>query len=196
MTKKEVIWREIINRAIEGKKLDFTQKELALYYGFSLSTVFNALKAPRASGIVKKRGRGFVLTDLEKFIYLWATERNLDGEIIYQTHCAESPQAIEGLMPPGTIFGAYSAFRQKYADAPADYDKVYVYADKEVMSAIHKRFPPRKGYANLVVLKSDAWLSRFGPVAPDGQTLVDLWNLKDWFAKDYFNALKSKLAVF
>ena len=57
MTKKEIIWREILFQAIENKKIEFTQKELAQKYGFSLSTVFNALKIPRSvSAIEGKRG--------------------------------------------------------------------------------------------------------------------------------------------
>mgnify|MGYP003395742825 FL=1 len=57
MTKKEIIWREILNQAIENKKIEFTQKELAQKYGFSLSTIFNALRVPRsANAVVGKRG--------------------------------------------------------------------------------------------------------------------------------------------
>jgi len=29
MTKKEIIWREILHQAIENKKFEFTQRELA-----------------------------------------------------------------------------------------------------------------------------------------------------------------------
>ena len=35
MTKKEIIWREILYQTIENKKFEFTQKELAQKYGFS-----------------------------------------------------------------------------------------------------------------------------------------------------------------
>jgi hypothetical protein len=58
MTKKEIIWREILFQAIENKKFEFTQKELAQKYRFSLSTVFNALKVPREAGAVEGK-RGF-----------------------------------------------------------------------------------------------------------------------------------------
>jgi len=52
MIKKEIIWREILFQAIENKKTDFTQKELSQKYGFSLSTVFNALKIPSQAGAI------------------------------------------------------------------------------------------------------------------------------------------------
>lgn len=76
-------------------------------------------------------------------------------------------------------------------DAPADYDKVYIYsADLE---EIKKRFPPQAGNPNLIVFKPDAELIKFGHFAPLPQMYVDLWNLPEWYAKDFIEALKSKL---
>lgn len=173
MTKKEIIWREILFQAIENKKFEFTQKELAQKYKFSLSTVFNALKIPREAGAVKGK-RGFRVLDIEKFLYLWATFRKIKRDIIYQTAVKKRVFEIEGEMPPSVIFGTYSAFLKKYKFAPADYDKVYVYTDEKKIDEIKKRFPPQKGYINLIVLKGDPWLKSFGSVTPDCQTFVDL----------------------
>jgi len=192
MTKKEVIWRKILFQATENKKFEFTQKELAQKYGFSLSTVFNALKVPRNVGAIEGK-RGFRIKDIEKFLNLWATFRNLKKDIIYQTNVKKSVREIEGEMPPFVIFGAYSAFLKKYKIAPADYDKVYVYIEKENLDEIKKRFPPQKGYPNLIVLQADPWLKNFKHLTPDCQTFVDLWNLPEWYAKDFLNALKEKI---
>jgi hypothetical protein len=158
-----------------------------------LSTIFNALRVPRREGAIKVGGRSFSVIDLEKFLYVWATNRNIEKEIIYETHVSKTPKEIEGLMPPKVVFGAYSAYNRKYSGAPADYDKVYVYANQETLEEIKKRFPKIKGYANLIVLKSDPSLDRSGAVTSDVQTFVDLWNLKDWYAKDYLNELKKKI---
>ena len=193
MTKKEVIWREIIFQATERKKIEFTQKGLAEKYGFSLSTVFNALKTPRNSGIIEISGRGFRILDLEKFLYLWATFRNMGKDIIYQTRVDKNVRQIEGEMPAGIIFGAFSAYYRKYDEAPADYDKVYIYAQEAEVEEVKKRFPAQKGSANLFVLKMDDWLSDFGQITSDGQTFVDLWNLSEWYAKDFLEALKEKI---
>jgi hypothetical protein len=193
MTKKEILWREILNQAIEKKKLEFIQKELAERFGVSTSTVFNALKIPRESGAIDVTGRNFVVRNAEKFLYLWATQRNLNREMIYKTHFPAGPKEIEGMMPGGAIFGAYSAYARKYQDAPADYDKVYVYADPKILEEIKRRFPKKKGYANLFALKVDPELSKFGAVSPDVQIFADIWNLKDWFAKDFLEALKQKI---
>jgi hypothetical protein len=193
MTKKELIWREILFQAIEKKKFEFTQKDLAEKFGFSLSTVFNALKIPRDSGAIKVTGRNFSVVDAEKFLYIWATQRNLVKEIIYQAYVPAPVQNIEGQMPAEIIFGGPSAYVLRYKDAPADYAKVYVYAREDGLEEIKKRFPKTKGEANLFVLKSDSLLSRFGNITPNVQIFADLWNMKDWYAKDFLNALKNKL---
>lgn len=193
MTKKEILWREILYCAIDNKKTEFTQKELSEQFGFSLCTVFNALKIPRQSGAVKVTGRNFIVQDKEKFLYIWATQRNIKKDIIYQTNAPLNVREIEGMAPNDAIFACYSAYKKKYNDAPADYDKIYIYLDKENLEEAKKRFPEKKGYKNLIILKSDPYLKNFGNLAPDVQTFVDLWNLEDWYAKEFLTALKKKL---
>jgi len=192
MTKKEIIWREILFQAIENKKIEFTQKGLAQKYGFSLSTVFNALKIPRSTGAVEGK-RGFKIRDIEKFLFLWATFRKIKKDILYETSLKKGVFDIEGEMPPLVIFGAYSSYLKKYKEAPADYDKVYIYVEEEKINEVKKRFPSQKGYQNLIVLKADPWLKNFGQITPDCQTFVDLWNLPEWYAKDFLNALKERI---
>ena len=75
-------------------------------------------------------------------------------------------------------------------NAPSEYNKVFLYATKRI--EIEKRFPLVKGTANLFVLKTDEKLPSFGKVTPVSQTFVDLWNLPDWFAADFLDALKEK----
>lgn len=196
MKKKEIIWRDILHQAINNKKIDFTQKELAQKYGFSLSTVFNALKTPRESNAIEASGRGFKVIDAEKFLYLFATFRALKKDIMYKTYTPKTVQDIEGEMPPDIIFGAFSAYMKKYhnAPAPADYAEVYIYANKEQLKEIQNRFPlNKKNEPNLIVFLADSWLKNFGKTTPDVQTFADLWNLKEWYAKDFLNTLKEKL---
>lgn len=192
MTKKEIIWREILFQAMENKKTKFTQKELAQKFGFSLSTIFNALKVPRNANIIEGK-RGFEVRDIEKFLQLWATFRNLKKDIIYQTNVPKLIREIEGEMPPNVIFGAFSAFLKKYKTAPADYDKVYIYYSEDKIEEIKNRFPYQKGYPNLIILKADPWLKNFGAITPNCQTFADLWNMGEWYAKDYLNGLKDKI---
>ncbi len=192
MSKKEIIWREILYQALEQKNRLMTQKDLAAKFGFSLSTVFNALKAPRQIDAIKVSGRDFKIADVEKFLYLWATARNLKKDIIYQTRADLPVVEIEGQMPPAIIYAAYSAYRLKFKEAPADYDKVYVYASN--CDEVKKRFPPVKTKSsNLFVLKADDFLKNYGPTTSLAQIFVDLWNISDWYAKDFLGGLKDKI---
>jgi hypothetical protein len=191
MQKKEIIWREILYQGIEKKQLQFTQKELSAVFDFSLSTVFNALKVPRQIGAIKVTGRYFTLQEPEKLLYLWGTKRNFKKDIIYQTHVKESVFELEGSLPSGIVYGAYSAFRKRFKVLPADYDKVYVYTSK--IDEIKKRFPPKRGYENLIVLKADPFLKKYGKITTLAHTFVDLWNLPEWYARDFYLDLGNKI---
>lgn len=198
MTKKEIIWRYLLTTAMDKKQLIFTQKDVAKTFNISTSTVFNALKVPRKLGAIEVTGRFFRLIDKEKLLILWATMRNIQKDIYYSTYVSDTPEKIEGLMPADCIFGAFSAYRLKYQDAPADYDQIYVYSNN--LQEIKKRFPPaktpfpgRKLAKNLFIMKPDSYLNAFGSVTPDTQTFVDLWNIPKWYSKDYLDSLKGKM---
>lgn len=193
MNKKEIIWREILQQTISSKIVKFTQKELAAKFGFSVSTVFNALKIPRQSGAIEVSGRNFSVADKEKFLNIWATFRNLKKDIFYSTHADLTVREIEGLMPDGALYGAFSAYIKKYQEAPADYDKVYVYADKKIAGEIKERFSQKPGYQNIFIILKDSYLRGINGIIPEAQLYVDLWNLSDWYAKDFLNALKTRL---
>ena len=190
MFKKEIIWREILYQTLEKKHNNFTQKELAQKFNFSLSTVFNALKIPRLSGAIEVKGRFFRIIDKHKFLNIWATHRNLEKDVIYQTRVDLPVQKIEGQLPNVAFPTAYSAYRLKFNDSPADYDKVYVYIDN--LEEIQKRFPIKKGNANLIVLRADNFLLNYKPFPPLAQIYVDLWNLGEWYARDFIEGLKDK----
>lgn len=191
MTKKEIIWREVLYQAMEKRVFKFTQKELARKFCFSLSTVFNALKVPRQSGAIKVSGRFFEVIDREKLLTIWATLRNLSKEIIYQTRVDLPADKIVGQLPAEVILGGYSAYRQRFKEAPADYDKIYIYAKD--LSEIKKRFPFKKGEVNLIVFKIDDYLRFYNNQLPLCQLYADLWNFKDWYAKDFLTGLKKQL---
>ncbi len=181
MKKIELIWREILE---EGTKSPvFEQKNLAKKFGFSTSTVFAAVSPLRAIGAVSVTGRNFKITNFEKILLFWATHRNFPKDIIFQTHVDLPVFEIEGLVDNNTVFGGYSAARNLLGEAVADYDKVYVYGGTP-------RFPKNDGIPNFFILKKDEFMK--GKTTSVAQTFVDLWNLPDWFAKDYLDALKIK----
>jgi len=191
MKKIEIIWRELLFQAIEKKNRRFTQKDLAKKFRFSTSTIFQSLKIPRRMGAVKITGRFFILEDPEKLLYHWASVRNLEKDLILKGKVNLPILEIEGQVPPQVIFGGYSAFRQTFKTAPADYDKVLIYAPNK--DIIEKRFKIEKGRENLFIFKADKFLANYGPITPLAQTFVDLWNLSDWYAKEFTKALKKKI---
>lgn len=195
MSKKEVIWREILFQKRQNNKIKFTQKELAEKFDFSLSTVFNAVRVLRDSHIIKVTGRFFVLLDYKKLLYLWASERNLEKEIYYKCFVPKDIRELEGIMPPKAIPALYSGFKFYYNQAPADYDHLYFYADKELLFEILQRFSPdknKKSYPNLFVIKPDEWFKGYPQPLPE-QLFVDFWNASEWYAKDFIKILEEKL---
>ncbi|MEK6954628.1 MAG: hypothetical protein AABX01_06460 [Candidatus Micrarchaeota archaeon] len=192
MLKKELVYRHILSEALEHRQYSFTQLSLSRKFGFSLSTVNNALKPLEKMGGIEKRTRSFIVTDAEKILTYWATIRNIEKDLVYSTRSEMPPIKIEGEMPPGTIFTAYSAFRLRFDDAPADYGEAYVYADAKTLEEIKWRFPFQKGRQNLFVLNKDEFM-KDSATAPLPQIYVDLWNLKEWYARDYLLALKARL---
>jgi len=191
MKKIEIIWRELLYQAIEKSNRRFTQKDLAEKFNFSTSTVFQALKAPRKMGAIRVTGRFFVLENPEKLLFHWASVRQLKKDIVFSTRVQPPVLEIEGKMPPDTVFGGYSSARQKLSVPPADYDKVYVYSQN--LPAIKSRFSEQKGNVNLIVLKPDDFLADYGQTTTLAQTFVDLWNLPEWYAKEFTEALKKKI---
>ena len=187
----EVLYRDILHSFFTEGTSVFQQKELARKFHCSVSTVFHALKAPRRIGAVKVTGRNFSLADAEKLLTYWATRRRLSSEILYETRSPDSAAKREGQMPPDVIFGCYSAYRLLYGNTPADYDKVYVYA--ESADEIKARFPKSKGPPNLAVLKADPFLASYGQMSPPVQVAADLWNLTDWYARDFLAVLRRRL---
>jgi len=190
MFKKEIIWREILFQSIEKGKYNFQQKELSSKFGFSLSTIFNALKKPREIKAIKVSGRGFSLINPEKLLYLWAVERRLEKDIIYHTFVPEMPTKIERQMPDKIIWGLFSAYQYKFQDSPSDYDKVYVYAYSRQLLEIRKRFPQRRGPENLFVLQPDQFLKDYGCTGTLAQMFVDIWNTDYWYAQEFLQKLK------
>lgn len=181
MKKIELIWRELLDSGINNPV--FEQKQLAQKFGFSTSTVFAAIKPLRGIGAVEVTGRNFKIINFEKILMFWATHRNLQKDIIFQTHVDLPVFEIEGLVDNKTVFGAYTAARNLLDEAVSDYDKVYVYGGVS-------RFPKVKGVPNFFILKKDKFMK--GKTTSVAQTFVDLWNLSDWFAYDYMKALKAK----
>src|SRR3989339_19156 len=109
MKKIETIWHHILWSALEKRQFKHTQKSLAEFFGYSLSTVNHALTVPSQTGAIRKETKFFVLADFKKLLYYWASIRNLEKDIIYKTNYEASIPEIEGLLPASAIYAGYSA---------------------------------------------------------------------------------------
>lgn len=195
MTKKEVLWREILFQSRQNRKIQFTQKELALKFGFSISTVFNALKTPRDSGAIKVTGRFFILEDYKKLLYLWASERSLKKDIYYKEFLNEKTNKLEGIMSPEAVFGLYSGFKSIYQQIPAEYDHLYVYIENEKLPLVLDRISPvgqSKVSPNFFIIEPDKWFRTY-PQPLLEQIFVDIWNSQEWYSKDFLKTLEEKI---
>ena len=96
---------------------------------------------------------------------------------------------IESEMPDSIVYGAYSAFKFKFKDVPADYSEIYIYGNDL------DRFKMNNKNPNLFIIKKDCE-DLYGKTTTIAQTFVDLWNMKEWYAKDFLTALEDKIGKF
>lgn len=189
MKKIELVYKEILYQAIEKNNREITQLELSKKIGISLSTVNLAIKKLQKINSIKVEKMNFRVIDTRKIIYLWASERNLEKDIIYKTRVEMPVREIEKTIPNVT-FAAYSAYKFKFKDVPADYSEVYVYASLQELEEIKKRFPENNQKPNAFVLKKEG---EYGKTDTIAQIFADLWNLKEWYASEFLKALEKKL---
>jgi len=189
MKKIEFVYREILFQALERKKNDLTQSFLSKELRMSLSVVNHALIPLRKMNAIYVKKRGFDVIDTKKILYYWASIRNLEKDIIYKTRVDHPAYKIENSMPDYVIYGAYSAYKLKFKDVPSDYSEVYVYSNED----LKERFPESKKTANLLILKKDEFMDKYGKLTTMAQTFVDLWNIKEWYAHDFLKALEEKI---
>jgi len=194
MKKIEFVYREILYQSLEKKNNKMTQLAIASKLNISLSTVNHALTPLRAMGAVDVNLRNFTVADGEKILYYWASLRNINKDITYKTRVDKPIQKIESEMPADVVYGAFTAYKFKFEDVPADYSEVYVYGSDEILGEIKKRFPESKNVPNLFVLKKDELMGSYGKTTTLAQTFVDLWNLKEWYAKEFLIALEDKIS--
>lgn len=192
MLQKEIIYREILYQVLEKKIFTFTQLALSKQFKHSLSTVHGALKPLQQMGAVQIKLRSFEVIDPLKILYYWASLKNLQKEIVYRTRISLPVKEIEKSIPDNTIYGAFSSYKLKFKDVPADYSEVYVYGNAE---EIKKRFPQSNEMmpSNLFVLEKDKFMGEYGKTTTLAQTFVDLWNIKEWYARDFLDALKKRI---
>lgn len=189
MKKLEQVYREILGQAMENKNNVLTQKELSIKLDISLSTVNHALQILRKMNSINVNPRNFTVINPRKILYYWACIRNLEKDIIYKTRVNKEIKEIEKNMPNDIVYTAYSAYKYKFKDVPADYSEVYLYCEDS--NEIKRRFPESKNVPNLFVLRKDRNME--GKIATIANIYVDLWNLREWYANEFLKATEVKI---
>lgn len=191
MLKIEYIWRELLFRAIEEHNPSFTITGLSQKFNLSTSVVSHALGPLRELNIVVIGKTRSKVTDVERFLLFWATRRNMKKDVIYQTFSSLPVMEIEASLPPDVYPTCYTAYRLYYDNPPADYQKVYCYAKNT--DEVKKRFPEiHKHDGNIFILDQDPYLSLY-KTTPMAQIFVDLWNMTDWYSKEFSESLLVKI---
>ncbi|KKS79981.1 MAG: hypothetical protein UV54_C0021G0007 [Candidatus Beckwithbacteria bacterium GW2011_GWA2_43_10] len=192
MKKIETVWCQLLFDVLEKRENHFQQQFLAKKLNLSLSTVNHALKNLRQMGAVQIGGRGGEVLDYEKVLMHWANRRRLSQDIVWRQKLAGPVLEIEGLLPSGSILGAYSAVRHWFREAPADYGTVYVYHRRPELVA--KRFAGQSGReTELVCLQLAPKIPLRKETTTLAHTFVDLWSLTDWMAKDFIKRIEEEI---
>ena len=194
MKRVERVYCEILEKILQDQTNITTQKQLSKDCDVSIGIVNYALNPLNQMGIIEKRQRSFKIINPKKLLLYWASMRNLTNEIIYTTFLKENTRKIENMMPP-CIFTAYSGYKYRFNDAPADYGEIYVYSDTEL---VKKRFPDVKSNINNVfILKRDPYIEKRSKkgIAPLSLIYADLWNLNTWYANEFIKALDKKMRL-
>jgi hypothetical protein len=192
MKKIETVWCQLLFNVLEKRESHFQQQILAKKLALSLSTVNHALKNLRQMGAVRIGGKGGEVVDYEKILMHWANHRRLNRDIVWRQKLAGPVLEIEGLLPLGSILGAYSAVRHWFDEAPADYSTVYVYHREP--EKLKERFAGQKGSeTELVCLKLAPKIPLRQETTTLGHTFVDLWSLTDWMAKDFIKRIEEEI---
>jgi len=186
MKKQERIFREILENFKKEKTL--FQNKISKKCDVSIGLVNKTVKKLEEQGCVQIKTRGFSVINAKKILLYWASLRNLNKDIIYETFCDKPIEKIENMMP-SCLFTAYSGFKYKFDNIPSDYSEIFIYADKD---EIRKRFSKNKKKPNILVLKSDKHLEKFKQI-PVSQLYVDLWNINTWYAQEFLKSLEEKI---
>ena len=129
MKRIEEVYREMLFQSMEKKNSIMSQSYLAGALKVSLSIINLALRPLRKMNAVKVNKRSLEIIDKRKIVYYWASIRNVEKDIIYKTRAEKPVRKIESEMPADILYGAYSAYKFKFKDVPADYSEVYIYSD-------------------------------------------------------------------
>jgi len=189
MKKSEILIIKLLEEYFKGKQ-NFKQKELAKKYQISLGLVNSTINTLARIGALEIKRFGFNVLDIKKILLYAAIKRNPYKDLIFSFYVDLPIKKIEANMPPSATFTSYTAYRLYFNESPADYSEVYVYSEKEKINEIKKRFKIENKKPNVFILRKDFEMKAKASLP---LIYIDLWNLKEWYAKEFLNALEERL---
>lgn len=176
MSRKNIVFREILYRTLELNEPYMTQKSIAEKCQVSLDTVNKVVRDLYKFHGVEKKPMGFRVINVQKVLTYWACTRNLHKDVCFSTYVPRKVKEIENELPPDTIFTAFSGYARRMGEVPT-YTEIYVYGDPQKISI---KFPKKESRKpNLVVLKKDGHIDSVSRnrSAPIAQIYADLWQI-------------------
>ena len=186
MKKSEIFLIKLLEKCFKGAR-EFKQKDLSRELNISIGLINSTVKKLSEIGAVEIKRFSFNIIDLKKILLYSCVKRNISKDIIDSFYVDLPVKKIESLMPAEAVFTAYTAYRLYFNEAPANYGEVYAYIDKKRLSEIRKRFKTENKKPNVFILRLDFSMKN-KVLLP--LLYIDLWNLKEWYAKEFLNSLE------
>lgn len=200
MLKREILWRQLADDVLDGRRTTFHQRDLAVELGMSAGNVNLALEPLRAVGAVAVVGKNLVVRDVKKILMLWGARR-LPQPVTAAFVTPERARDVLHVLPPGLALTSFAGFVERYGDEPAPFTVVRAYVradDARTLAELGRRFASAldKRTATIAIHAADAVLARDLPgIVGPAQLFVDLWSEADFFASDYLRALEGRLSI-
>ena len=193
LSKKLVVWRELLAGASTGQRRWQSVSALAVELGMPVSSAHRSLAHPVEIGAVEVSAmEGLVLLDPYRLLLLLAAHRRLERDVVGHTHLAATVDELEAAIhaQAGCVLGGFSAaVAHAGANRIADYETVLVYG-----TPMLEGFAPAKdGRATeLLIAESDPRVGRHGRVTTYAQAWADLFCMRGWQAARFVDQLDPK----
>jgi hypothetical protein len=187
LSKTEEVWRHLIDGAHHGQRRWSSVSALASELGLPSSTTHQDLEEPRGIGILEIRGAGGLrVLDPGRLLILWAGRRRLDRDVRDRIIVPAAARTVKASLDPGNVtLGGFGAVVERLGyNNIADYSTVMVYAEQPA-SQWMPAFDDSAGMTEVVVLKPDPLLRRYGRTITLGQAWVDLFRAPGWQASRF-----------
>lgn len=195
MKGNELVWRTIVDFALDDRRMWNNVDDLAHRSGVPASSAVFALKRLTAIGAVERRSRGgFYAVNHEKILLVLAAWRNLENDVLARTSADLDIATLHRWCETVVVGGGEAAVQHLDArgvNTVADLPTRIVYVSTPTSPW---ELPPGEG---LLVLPVDRAAQRdwWSGITSRAQTYADLFALPGWQAEEFRRALHRRLFV-